>query len=146
MALAVSFDVDALYGLPLYHGTQAHEFDDPNCPFWVTPNRDRAERFSISHRALGPRRILQYKLIRQPDLFVYHSEVALDEAVGIVNCGVGLCQSERHALLAEVFTKQKKYDGWVIPNAYGDGGHDVAVFDPRFLKLVDTEYLDADSF
>jgi len=129
-------------GKTLYHGTSALEdFEHkgsgtPTGPAWFSDGIEVAEYFMGC--GAGPRpRMLEYRVVVQPDLFKFRNMKALAELI---------CLSEDDYVSEENLENYEPgffvekicsigYDGWIILDCYPEGA-DIVICEPeRFLEL-----------
>lgn len=126
-------------GRRLYHGTQSpDEFVIPEGPAWFSDAKDVALRFVGFHewgrgREMRPR-VMTYKVTTPPLLIRIDNEQQLSEL--LEQHGIDITSvSEADALTGLVGSG---YDGWIIPDNYGEGKADIMLLRPRdHLSLVE---------
>jgi len=127
----------------LYHGTSAEEdFDIPDGPAWFSDDWGVAEEFVAWHPGSRPR-ILEYKVVREPKLFVWHRHEDLDalydesdeEMADYWRGEQPWRDMETEELVEEV--GRAGYDGWNIPNNYPSGADIVILYPEDFVELVE---------
>jgi len=119
-------------GKRLYHGTQSpDEFVIPEGPAWFSDDKGVAEQFVDFHSwAKGEMRprIMVYKVSTPPVLIRINNEEQLDDL--LEQHGIDITSvSEADALTGLVGSG---YDGWIIPDNYGEGKPDIMLLRPRY--------------